>query len=240
MAGTGNRVSTTRTNVSSRTKGGASTHSLGPMDKIAAYLINHQQVGVETLRNLLSTMLTSLMTWMVIGIALALPAILYILLANIGNLGGEWDGKPKLSLYLAAQTSEKAGIALSEELARDPGVAMTSYITPARALAEFQESTGFDDVLASLPRNPLPAVIEIELEALSPAETKLKVTQLESHNFAALRHFIAHTLSTDSQLVIPLLRIRRLGVRVFPGAPDLKNLSFLPLPYAATSLWCRH
>ncbi|MEO2177257.1 MAG: permease-like cell division protein FtsX, partial [bacterium] len=153
---------------------------LGMLGKMSAYLKHHRQVGFETLRNLFSTLLTSLMTWMVIGIALALPAMLYILLTNLGNLGGEWDGKPRLSLYLKAGTSEKAGIALSENLFSDPDVAMASYITSDSALAEFQKNSGFEDVLASLPNNPLPAVIEIELEALSPAETKLKVTQVES------------------------------------------------------------
>jgi len=120
------------------------------------------------------------MTWLVIGIALALPAIFYILLVNLGNFGGDWDGNSRVSLYLEMGTTEEEGVKLLGVLQQLPGISAARYISASSALAEFEESAGFQDVLASLPANPLPAVIEIEPEMLSAAEIKLMVAGLEA------------------------------------------------------------
>ncbi len=119
------------------------------------------------------------MTWLVIGIALALPAILYILLSNLVLLGGNWDGKPRMSLYLKQEVTGVSGEALVARLRDKPEVAALRYISPEAALAEFQQNSGFSDVLASLPGNPLPAVIELTPAEVSTAELRLLVTQLE-------------------------------------------------------------
>jgi len=159
---------------------GASTHSLAIPDKIKAYLLNHQQVGIQTLRNLFTTWLTSTMTWMVIGIAFALPTILYLLLTNLGNFGGTWDGKPRLSLYLGSEITESEGRKFAAQLTLNNWIMNTRYISAESALAEFEENSSLGDVLASLPGNPLPAVVEIESGSISPAEIKLRLTQLET------------------------------------------------------------
>ena len=53
----------------------------------------------DGLKELLSRPIASLMTWLVIGIALALPMILYIMLENASMVSGDWGGKPRVSLY---------------------------------------------------------------------------------------------------------------------------------------------
>ena len=189
MAGAGSRQADLKTAAALKTKApaarasrsiGASAHSQGIVDKMGAYLAHHAQVGIQTLQNLFATWLTSLMTWLVIGIALAMPAILFILLANMGSFGGDWDGKPRISLYLVKEISDDEALSFSRELASDNQIAGVRYITASSALLEFTSQTGFGDVLASLPSNPLPAVIEIEPSALSPGEIKIKVLQLEA------------------------------------------------------------
>lgn len=145
---------------------------------VRAYLSNHKQVSVETLLNLFKTWFASLMTWLVIGIAFALPLILYILLDNVNQLGGEWQGKPRISIYLESGLSERVMGELLDSLVENEAVASAKLITAEEALKDFQMQSGFKDVLSSLPFNPLPAVIEVEPEASSPAALKLLVTKL--------------------------------------------------------------
>ncbi len=159
---------------------GASTHILGTKDILRAYFAHHRRMAVETLGNMLSTPLTSLMTWLVIGIALALPAFLYILLVNLGNFAGGWDGKPRISLYLRGEITEEAGIRLSREIGDQPGITGIKYISEANALMEFEERAGFRNVLDSLPENPLPAVIEVIMDAATAADVRHKVSLLEA------------------------------------------------------------
>jgi len=161
---------------SSKPVGGASVQS--QTFSIAAYLSNHKKVGTETLIKLFKTWFASLMTWLVIGIAFALPLILYILLNNANQLGGEWQGKPRISIYLKADLGAAETSTLLNSLIQNEAVASAKLITAEAALAEFQTQSGFKDVLSSLPFNPLPAVIEVEPKAVSPASLKLLVTKL--------------------------------------------------------------
>ena len=101
------------------------------------------------------------MTWLVIGIALALPAILYVMLLNASMISGDWGGKPRVSLYLEQEVTLTAARALTTELANMAGVESASFISSEEALKSFQHRSGFGDVLGTLERNPLPHVIEL-------------------------------------------------------------------------------
>lgn len=145
---------------------------------ITAYFSNHKKVGIETLVKLFRTWVASLMTWLVIGIAFALPLILYILLDNVNQLGGEWQGKPRISIYLKSNLGESESRRILDSLNQNSGVASARLITAEEALVDFQAESGFNDVLSSLPFNPLPAVIEVDPKASTPAALKLLVAKL--------------------------------------------------------------
>jgi len=157
---------------------GASVSARSLNDRWQGYLAHHRRVAWESLQGLLEVWLSSLMTWLVIGIALALPTILYLILSNITNLSGDWDGRPRISVYLTATTSDADGRAFARRLEQDAQVASLVYISPTDALAEFTERSGFGDILRTLDRNPLPAVIALEPAARQAVQLKLLVAQL--------------------------------------------------------------
>jgi cell division transport system permease protein len=142
-------------------------------------------VAWESLQDLLDVWLSSLMTWLVIGIAMALPTILYLILSNITNLSGDWDGRPRISVYLNTTVSDDDGRAFARRLEQDAQIASLVYISPADALTEFTERSGFGDILATLDRNPLPAVIALEPVARQAVQLKLLVAQLASEPLVA-------------------------------------------------------
>ena len=117
---------------------------------------------------MLENPLSSLMTWLVIGIALALPGILYVMLNNIADVSTDWGGKPRVSLYLQKEVTKDAGDALAKEIRVSASVDEVRFISSEAALKDFQQRSGFGDVLNSLDRNPLPHVIEVVLVSSEP------------------------------------------------------------------------
>ena len=123
------------------------------------YLRRHLQMAVGSLGRLFRNGLGSFMTAMVIGIALALPTGLYLLLENLGELSSSWDGQASLSLFLQDSVTTKQAGRLADRLRDWPEVEQVELITPEQALAEFGERSGLGSALEALDENPLPAVL---------------------------------------------------------------------------------
>ncbi|WP_083250920.1 permease-like cell division protein FtsX [Acidihalobacter aeolianus] len=129
------------------------------LPKPGAWALNHARAFFFSLGKLYRTPLASAMTVAVIGIALALPAGLYVVLSNLEQLAGGWDRGVQITLYLKSGTSDQAMTTLAEQLQSDPRIARVKTVTPAQGLAELSASAGFGDALQALPSNPLPAVV---------------------------------------------------------------------------------
>ena len=140
---------------------GATVTKTGLRDRLVAWLSHHQRVSLSTLAELLGNPFTSLMTWLVIGIALGLPLILYVVLQNVSSISGDWGGKPRVAIFLAQEVTLELGQALAVEIGQRDDIEETVFVSSARALQEFQRRSGFGDVLSTLDRNPLPHVIEV-------------------------------------------------------------------------------
>jgi cell division transport system permease protein len=125
------------------------------------YLLRHAEVLVSSLGRLWRNPLASLMTVAVIGIALALPAGLHLLLENARLLSGGWDGSTQVSLFLRQELPAAESQRLTDALAARADIAGTTLIPRAEALAEFRELSGFGSALDALDDNPLPDVIVV-------------------------------------------------------------------------------
>ena len=126
------------------------------------FLQRHAQVALDSLGRLYRNRLSSLMTAAVIGIALALPSGLYLLLDNLDRLSGSWAGQPSLSVFLKKEVTESAAQQLAERMQTWPGINTVQLVSPDQALDEFSSRTGFADVLGTLTENPLPVVLIIK------------------------------------------------------------------------------
>lgn len=108
---------------------------------------------------------TTLLVWMLIGIALALPAGLFLVRVNLEVLSGEWDGRPGLSVYLELAAPDEVQNNLATLLRLRPEVERVDIVSSAEALDEFKAYTDLADVLDALPENPLPASLRVILKA---------------------------------------------------------------------------
>ncbi len=147
------------------------------------YLLRHVQVFFYSLGQLARTPFASLMTIAVIGIALALPSGLYLLIDNAQRVSAGWDGSPKISLFLKQNTGDRVTKDLAEKIRRMPAVKSVDYIAPEDALAEFRRWSGFGDALDALDQNPLPPVLIVQPGANSenPNAVERLVDELRRH-----------------------------------------------------------
>jgi cell division transport system permease protein len=129
---------------------------------IKNYLLRHIQVMLFTLGRIWRQPLASLMTFMVIGIALALPASLYVLLKNIEQVSTQWDDVAQISLFLKQNTSDKQSQKIVSELKAWPEITAVSYQSASQSLEEFRQFSGLGSLLDTLPANPLPGVVIVK------------------------------------------------------------------------------
>lgn len=132
--------------------------------------LQHARNLIESLGRLYRAPVASLLTVAVIGITLALPAGLHVLLKNIDSLSYSWEGTLQASLFLRESVTEADGRALAKTLEQRPGISASKFISREQALAEFQELSGFGEALTALQENPLPAVIAVQPDASLDAE----------------------------------------------------------------------
>lgn len=121
----------------------------------------HARVFFFSLGKLGKAPLAAALTALVIGIALALPAGLYVLTHNLATVGYSWQQSLQISLFLKDSATPERGAAMARELRADDDVAKTDYISREQSLNDFKAQSGFGDALSILQDNPLPAVIAV-------------------------------------------------------------------------------
>ena len=126
--------------------------------------------------------LASLMTVVVIGIALALPAGLYVILKNIEQVSSQWDDAAQISLFLKQDVNDAEAQFLVNKLKVWPEITAVNYQSASQSLEEFRQLSGLGNLLDTLPTNPLPAVIIVQPDShdLRPDAVGSLLSRLES------------------------------------------------------------
>jgi cell division transport system permease protein len=179
---------------------GASQSKTRLSDVLRSWIQHHRASALDSLGRLLGSPFSSLMTWLVIGVAMALPVGLSVALDNARSVSTNWDSPAQISLFLRAEMSEEAALRLQESLDARNDVGNTLFVGREEALHEFQELSGFGDVLRNLDDNPLPNLIIV-----SPA-----VEQLDADAAQALQQSLA-TLSGVDRAVLDMEWVQRLN-----------------------------
>ncbi|HRE15996.1 MAG TPA: permease-like cell division protein FtsX [Rhodocyclaceae bacterium] len=177
-----------------------------------AWLSHHRSAIVSALRRLLLTPLNTALSLLVIGIAMTLPAASYVLLENFRSLGGSASGAQQISVFMAVDAGRKEAAEIESRL-KEAAVGTWRFVPREEALKRLQANEGMGDIVASLPRNPLPDAFVVEPLVSEPA-------QLEAlrERFAAWPR-VAH-VQLDSGWVRRLdafLRLGRLAVLMLAG-----------------------
>ncbi len=127
--------------------------------RMRAYVRDHVRVLLFSLGKLYRTPFASAFTLLMIAVALALPACLYVLLNNLQTVTHKWDNAGQISLFLHSKTSEPAIKQLIDKLSEHKEVSNVEYLPADLALQEFKQLSEFGELLEGLPSNPLPPTL---------------------------------------------------------------------------------
>ena len=147
--------------------------------------VQHIIVLRTALHRIFASRLGGFFNILVIGIALSLPAGMYVLLQNVQGLVTQLSGTPQISLFLSLDAKTDDVDRLRRQLAQHPAIARVEFVARADALAQLKQSTGLSDVIGGLQQNPLPDAFVVypkpgeaqELEALRNELAKLSRVQ---------------------------------------------------------------
>lgn len=121
----------------------------------------HVQTMVGSLGRLWQQPFAALLTILVIGIALALPACLHTLVQNVRIASGGWGQALDISVYMKQSTGLEDTRKLAAKLRQRRDVDEVRLIEADDALEEFRRSSGFGAALDALESNPLPHALVV-------------------------------------------------------------------------------
>lgn len=171
---------------------------------IRAWLTQHRFVFLLTLKRLASTPVTSLLSIIVMGIALSLPVGIYVFMANLQFISGQTANSPQMSLFLKLDANKEGIERIKKRLEEDSQIVSFQFVSKDVALHQLQQSNGFTDISASLVRNPLPdAFIVHTLESTSETLEQLRATM---QNWPEIAH-----VQFDSAWIERLNALLKLG-----------------------------
>jgi len=141
---------------------GASIARTGINGLLGRYFTHHLQTLISTLGQLLRSPFSLFMTTAVIGIALALPTGLHVVLTKAQYLSGELEGTAQISLFLKNAVNEQQAQGLAQKLRQMPEISQVRFISRQQALAEFKQNSGFAEAMQALDDNPLPHLLVVQ------------------------------------------------------------------------------
>lgn len=119
-------------------------------------LNQHIRVAQTALRRMFSSPASGILNILVIGIALSLPAGMYVLLQNAQGLVTQVSGTPQISLFLMLDAAPDDIAQLRKKLMQNSAISKFVFVSRTDALKSLGQSNGLTDVIAGLEGNPLP------------------------------------------------------------------------------------
>jgi cell division transport system permease protein len=128
---------------------------------VIAWLTRHAQTSIGSLGRLSQQKLATILTVLVIGIALALPACLHLLISNAQTATGNWNRAVELTVFLKRPTSVEEARRTADRIKQRRDVANVDFIPADEALKEFRRDSGFGTAIEALNENPLPHTLVV-------------------------------------------------------------------------------
>ncbi len=121
-----------------------------------SWLRDHGRALRDAITRLTASPMASLLSVLVIAIALSLPVGLYLGLSQLQSFSRQLSSAPQISIFLALDGDGSDAAAIEQKLRADPEVGSYRFIARAQALSDLKRSAGMSDVLDNLKQNPLP------------------------------------------------------------------------------------
>ncbi|MXW53027.1 MAG: hypothetical protein F4X44_07680 [Gammaproteobacteria bacterium] len=152
--------------------------------------------------------LVTIFVWLLMGIALSLPAGFWLVQHNIDKVVKELSTDTGFTVDLRLDLPGKEVESSADELRRNPLVERVDIVTATQALEEFQLTSDFDEVLAALDSNPLPASLIVTVKKGTEREQILSLAEkLEEQTSIA-------SVEVDTEWMVQLRQIQQIASRL--------------------------
>ncbi|CAH6936365.1 Cell division protein FtsX [Vibrio chagasii] len=136
------------------------------------FFVVHWKQAKSSFSQMWQRPLGNLLTLAVISMALAMPACLYLLGKNVGEVAKDVTSPSQISAYVEDGIPEPRVMVLKDEIESWEQVELVEYISPQQGLADLSQYSGFDDALTILDDYSLPGVLVITPSVQSDAQIK--------------------------------------------------------------------
>lgn len=148
------------------------------------YFLRHFQTFFYALGQLWKSPVATLMTLSVLGITLALPTGLFILIENAQQASGAIDDSAQISVFLKKSVNDASAKRFANELEKNKKIEAVKYISADEAFEEFKKYSGFGEAIKAMKKNPLPAVVIVtpKQSASDPKSLKALLDSIKRKN----------------------------------------------------------
>ena len=146
--------------------------------KNRAWVRRHSYSFFSSLGVLLHHKIGTLMTVLVIGIAMFLPLGLYTTLANLEGMDLRQEEWSAVTVFFKTGTTEAKVQQVSRQIQQQFEPRLISVISPDQGMVDFREASGFGESLEILEENPIPWVMQVSPGPGSTEEIEETVAEL--------------------------------------------------------------
>lgn len=136
---------------------------------IGAWFSSHLQACLRAFKRMLGAPLATLISTLVIGIAIMLPLGLYSLFSNITSAASRLNTEPNVNVYLQVAAIDEEAREIEKRLQAIANVANVKFISREVALTEMKRVASVADLLNGLDNNPLPHAFSLRPRATDTA-----------------------------------------------------------------------
>lgn len=170
---------------------------------MSGWLAQHQAALRDALRRMAAAPLNSLLSLLVIGVALTLPTAGWLTLDNLRQLAGDAPGVQQISIFLTVEAGKREFTDIDSRL-REARAGSWRFVPREEALKRLQAAEGMAEIVGSLPHNPLPDAFVV-----TPTDVRPEALEQLAKTFSTWPK-VAH-VQLDSAWVKRLDALLRLG-----------------------------
>lgn len=152
-----------------------------PKSTIRSWGHSHLRALFSSLGRHYSTPASTFLTAAVIGIALALPSFLFLLVDKAQIMADRWKDSSEFAVYLNTNVDDLRATQIAADIRLREDIGSVKLVTKTQAAADFREHSAFGAALDMLDSNPLPAVLLIRPTNIDPANTERTIRAIEGY-----------------------------------------------------------
>lgn len=136
-----------------------------------AWRQQHRHSVRASLARIASKPVGLILTVLVLGVAIALPLLFWVVIDNARGLSSGLRDAGQVTIFLKPSVDDRDATSYADQLRSDPAISAVTLRSPAQGLEEFRSLSGFGDALDALDGNPLPSVLVVTPHEIAAGKT---------------------------------------------------------------------